>query len=334
MSWYAVDAVGDAFDATKQFLTPLDARQWLRLTLVVFFLGGTGGTGGPTASLSSSSGGPSTTAADVPPSVTPEELVPAVLAVATVAFVLGLLYLLVGSLMEFVFVEALRRRHVRIRRAADQHFERGIQLFAFRVALGLLVGVPALGVVLAVLSVAGGGPFRVSLLALAVLAPLLVLLGFLVALVDGFTTNFVVPTMIQRNVGVLAGWRTFWPTLTEQWRQFAVYVLVRFVLSLAVGLVASVVGGVVGAVLFAPVALLGVVILPAFGGIDVLLSNSLALAAAGLLLAGYAVTLMALLSAVLVPVQTYLRYHALFVLGDTNRSLDLIPEFRRAIRDE
>lgn len=332
MSWYAVDAVDDAFDATKRLLTPLDARQWLKLTLVVFFLGGTGGTGGPSASFSSSSGGSSNTLADVPPFVSPEELVPVVLAVAAVAFVVGLLYLFVGSLMEFVFVESLRRRRVRIRRDADQHFERGVQLFGFRVALGLLVAVPAVGVVLAVLSAAGSGPFRVSLLTLAVLGPLLVFLAFFVALVDGFTTNFVVPTMIQRNAGVLAGWRTFWPTLTGQWRQFVVYVFVRLVLSLAVGLVASIVGGVIGAVLFAPLAVFGFVFIPAVGGIEVLLSNSLALVAAGLLLAGYVVTMMAVLAAVLVPLQTYLRYHALLVLGDTNGSLDLIPELRRTIR--
>ncbi|WP_158056886.1 DUF7544 domain-containing protein [Halorussus halophilus] len=331
MSWYAVDAVGDAYDVTKQFLAPLDARQWLKLALVVFFLGGTGGTGGPSASFSSSSSS-STTPANVPPFVSPEELVPVVLAVAAVAFVLGLLYLAVGSLLEFVFVESLRRRRVKIRRDADQHFERGVQLFGFRVALGLLVGIPALGVVLAVLSVAGGGPFRVSLLTLAVLAPLLVLLGFFVALVDGFTTNFVVPTMIQRNAGVLDGWRTFWRTLREQWRQFGVYVLVRFVLSMAVGLLASIVGGVVGAVLFAPLAVFGVVFLPAVGGIEALFSNSLALAVAGLLLVGYVVTLLAVLAIVLVPVQTYLRYHSLLVLGDANSSLDLIPDLRRKIR--
>jgi hypothetical protein len=34
-----------------------------------------------------------------------------------------------------------------------------------------------------------------------------------------------------------------------------------------------------------------------------------------------------------VPVRTYLRYHALLVLGDTDREFDLIPDLRREIRD-
>jgi len=34
-----------------------------------------------------------------------------------------------------------------------------------------------------------------------------------------------------------------------------------------------------------------------------------------------------------VPVQTYLRYYALFVLGDTNDAFDVIADRRRAVRE-
>ena len=43
MSLHALDDIGDALDATKSLLLPVDPPQWLRLALVVFFIGGGGG---------------------------------------------------------------------------------------------------------------------------------------------------------------------------------------------------------------------------------------------------------------------------------------------------
>ncbi|MFC7080567.1 DUF7544 domain-containing protein [Halorussus caseinilyticus] len=257
MPWYAVEDLDDALDATKSLLTPFDARQWLKLALVVFFLGNASSGSSWTAGSSTDAppdappgpAGPTGVEVDLPFAF--GEVLPVVLGIVAVALVVGLVYSLVGSVMEFVFVESLRRQRVRIRPYADQHFGQALRLFAFRVALGLLVVVPVLGILASVVSFAGGQPgFSVGLL--AVFVPLLIFLGIAVAVVDGFTTNFVVPVMILKNVGILDGWRRFWPALTGQWEQYGVYVLVRFGLALAVGLLASVVGGIVGALLAAP----------------------------------------------------------------------------------
>ncbi|NEU57052.1 hypothetical protein [Halorussus sp. MSC15.2] len=343
MPWYAVEALDDAFDATKALLTPLDARQWLALAFVVFFLGNAGA-GGTSVTAGGSSGAPAD-GPQVGPGGPPGqmgwegdlpfafgEILPIIAGVVAVALVVGLLYVLVGSVMEFVFVESLRRQRVRIRRYADQHFGQAVGLFAFRAVLGMVVALPALGLILGGVSVATGGP-SVALGAVVLLVPLLVVAGLVVALVDGLTVSFVVPVMILRDVGILDGWRRFWPTLTGQWKQYAVYVLVRFGLSLVVGTVASVVGGVVGAVLFAPFAALGVVSVPALGGPEAILSNPVAVALGVALLLGYLALMTAVLAAVFVPVQTYLRYHALLVLGDTEGDLDLIPELRGDVRE-
>jgi hypothetical protein len=338
MPWYAVAALDDALDATKALLTPLEGRQWLKLTLVVFFLGNAGG-GSPSATAGSSNGGP-TPGGGLPGSIGIEtdfpfefaEVLPVVLAVAAVALVVGLLYALVGSVMEFVFVESLRRQRVRVRDYVDQHFGRALGLFVFRVALGLLVAVPALGVVAGVLSFAGVG-LGLPVGLLVVFAPLLVLLGIAVALVDAFTVNFVVPVMIRKDVGIIAGWRRFWPALTADWKQYGVYAVVRFVLALAVGLLASIIGGIVGTVLLAPLAVVGVLTFPVLGGAAGILTNPIGLAVAVLVALSYLTLLTAALAVALVPIQTYLRYHALLVLGDTESDFDLIPELRREIRD-
>jgi len=336
MPWYAVEALDDAFDATKALLTPLDARQWLKLTLVVFFLGSNGG--GSSFGASGSTGGPADGPGMAPGPAEFEapaafgDALPVLVGVVAVGLVVGLLYVLAGTVMEFVFVETLRRQHVRLRSYADQHFGRALQLFVFRVALGLVVAVPAVLLVVSVVGLATGGP-EFSLGLFVLLIPLLALLGFLVAAIDAFTTNFVVPVMILKNVGVIGGWRRFWPTLTREWKQYGVYALVRVVLAFAVGLVASAVGAIVGALLVAPLAVAGAVAIPALGGLDAFLSNPVAVGVVVLLALAYLVLLMAALAVVFVPVRTYLRYHALLVLGDTDREFDLIPELRREIRE-
>jgi len=85
--------------------------------------------------------------------------------------------------------------------------------------------------------------------------------------------------------------------------------------------------------LVAPLAIVGIVAVPALGGFGAILSNPVALAVAGLLALSYVVVLTAALAVVFVPIQTYLRYHSLVVLGDTEAEFDLIPDLRREIRE-
>ena len=341
MPWYAVEALDDAYDATRTLLTPFDARQWLRLALVVFFVG-SAGSGGPSAAVGGSTGDPS----GVPPGssgpfgppgdaalpFSPAEALPFVIVLLGVALVLGLLYVLIASIMEFVLVESLRRQRVRVRQYADQHLGRALGLFAFRLALGLLVVLPVAVVALVALSLAAGeSPIAVGVVAVSL--PVLVLLGLVVAVVDTVTTNFVVPVMIQKNVGIVEGWRRFWPTLTDDSKQYGVYGLVWIVLVLAVGVLGSVVGGVVAAIVAAPVVVVGFFTRPVLGGPMAILSNPVGLAVAAALLFGYLVVLLAAMAIVFVPVRSYLGYHALLVLGDSDADLDLIPDLRREIRE-
>jgi len=338
MSWYAVAALDDAFDATKSLLTPLDAGQWLRLALVAFFLGNVGG-GGPSATAGSSTPGPSVALPDGSSgpladllSMEAGRLLPVAVAVASVALAVGLAYALVGSVMEFVFVESLRRRRVRIARYADQHRWRALGLFGFRLALGLAVVVPATAVsAAAVAAVVSGTVVPLALVVASV--PVVVGLLAVAVAVDAFTTGFVVPVMVRTNRGVVGAWRLFWPTLTGQWQQFGVYALVRAGLGVVIGALASVVGGVVGAVVLAPLVALGA--LSALGLADpvAVLSNPVGLALAVLAGLSYVVVLTAATAVAFVPVRAFVRYHALFVLGEAEPRFDLLPDLRRELRE-
>ena len=333
MTLYAVDAIDDAVAATRSFLWPFDVGRWLRLALVVFFVGGTGGSA-PAQFGGGASTGPGSQPGSPPQLPAPETVLPggvellvigAVLA-AIVVLVLGLLF--VGSVMEFVFVESLRREAVSIRRYWRDRWRAGVRLFGFRLLLGA-VTLTLAGAVLApalLPALSGDASVAVGLLLLA--APVLVGLAVVSGLVGGFTTNFVVPVMLVEERSVVSAWRRFWPVLTGQWKQYAAYVALAFVLRIATGVVSAVAvvfGVIAAAIPFGITGTVGVALL------SVATPVGAALIAVSVLLFVLAVVAVALL--VSVPVQTYLRYYALFVLGDTDAEFDLIAERRRAVRE-
>ncbi|RBI64507.1 hypothetical protein DMJ13_08520 [halophilic archaeon] len=340
MVWYAVEALDDAVEPVRSLLFPLDVRQWLKLAFVVLFLGGSGatppmtGTGTP----GGVDGGTVTTDdAFVAPDgsfVPSETLVAAAVALVLLGLLVALAFALVGSVMEFAFFESLRRQRVHVRRYARDNLRKGLGLFAFRVVLFLVVFVPVVGLALLLFPGLATGSPAVVVGALALFVPAFVVLSFVVALVDGFTTNFVVPVMLLRDEGVLDGWRTFWPTLRREWKQFAVFALLRIVLAIAAGIAVSLVGGFLAAVVLVPFAVVAVGVVVGFGGVSALISSTAGLVVAGLLAVAYVAVFLFVLAVVRVPVQAYLRYYALLVLGDADAALDLIPDLRSDVRGE
>ncbi len=334
MSWYAVEALDDAIETTKAFLLPVEARTWLKLAIIVLFLGGSSvspPTGGGNTQFSG--GEPGGSAPEIPVSM--DTIVTLAIIIVAVAILLWMIFTLIGSLMEFAFVESLRSRDVHVRQYLRRYFGQGLRLFGFRFVLFTLIILPIVGFVLIfVPSLLSGSP-DIALGSLFLFIPILLLLGLVVALVDGLTTNFVVPVMILQNRGVLPGWRAFWPTLRREWKQYGMYVLLRFALSIAAGIVVSLVGGIVSIVLLIPFAILGLIAYAAVGSpttFSAITSNTPLLASFGLLTVVYGLLSIFAFAVIRVPVQTYLRYFSLLVLGDTNAEFDLIPELRETVR--
>lgn len=290
MSWYAVDALEGAFDESKSLLQPFEAGVWLRFAVIVLFTGG-----------SSVGRSPTMVVDNVPLGALDPSLVPlqfGVLLALGVAFVA--LFGVVGAVLELVFVDALRTRDVRLAGPFGHHVGAGLRLFGFRLCLWAAVALPLLavgGVALTTLQQRA----IVPLFWLVFLLPVLGLLLLAALVVSAFTTGFVVPLMADRGVGVLDGWRAFWPALSAEWREFGVFVLVRLALAVVAALAASIVAG----AFLAPVALLAGVSLfgPGIGTLGLVLA----------LATGVALALVVLV-AVRVPIGVYMRYHSLLVL--------------------
>jgi hypothetical protein len=333
MTLYALDAIDDAIDATRTFLWPFDRGRWARLALVVFFLGGVGGVNPFQFAGSGGTGGGGGPEAPPPGTVDsfampggPELAIIGLIVAIVVG--LALLFAFVGSVMEFVFVESLRREEVTVRRYWSDHWGRGVRLFLFRLVVGVLtfglVGLLVVAVLAPVLF--GSGDVSFGLLALAI--PVGIAVGIVSGLVSGFTTMFVVPVMLAEERSLLSAWRRFWPTMTGQWKQYVTYAVMGFVLQIAGGIAASIVTVVAAVVLAIPAVLLGLL-----GAGLLSVSHVAGWVVIGVVAALFVLALLVVGLLVTVPVQTFLRYYALFVLGDTNEAFDLIPERRRAIRE-
>jgi hypothetical protein len=328
MSLHAFDDVDDALQAARGLLTPIDRGLWLRLALVVFFIGGGGGFSFP--------GGFNAPASDVPtdggapaPDVGTDLLV-LVAAIVVAALLFGLVLLFVGSVMEFVFVESLGTETPQVRAYWGRHWRRGLRLFGFRLGIGLL-GLLLFGG-LALLAFApvllGGAGVGAALGLFVVLVPVFLILALVFGVVNSLTTAFVVPVMMIEDRGVLSAWRRLWPTVRGRWKETAAYVVVAWLFGVGLGIAAGIAIAVAGFVLAIPFLVLGAVV--GFG----LSFSTPALVVIGLLAVVYALLMLVVVALVRVPVQTYLRYYALFVLGDVEPAFDAVPDQRRAVRSD
>lgn len=331
MSLYAFDGVEDALAATRAFLLPFDLRRWLKLAFLMFFIGGAGGTN--PMQFGNTGGGsvpnqPGGGTGGMPsfPSIGGSEL--AVIGAVVGAILLVLLLLaLVGAVFEFVFVESLRQEQVSIRAYWGEYRNRGVRLFGFRLITGLVFLAIVLGALGAVFYpiLSGTGNFSFGLFALVLLV--IIGLAFLNGLFQGFTTEFVVPVMLLENCGVIAGWKRLWPTLTGEWKEYAGYVVMRFVLQIAAGILVGIALLIAGIIVAIPLGILGVV------GFSVVQSQPIlgwGLVAVAVLVGGLAFLLLSLFASV--PIQTFMRYYALLVLGETNEMFDAVSEQRLAVQ--
>ncbi|NGM71583.1 hypothetical protein G6M89_21805 [Natronolimnobius sp. AArcel1] len=316
----AVDDLSDAIDATRELLLPVQVGLWIKLAIVVFFIGGSLGMSG---SVPAGDVGPvaDETAVDAPIDEIPDKIIALAAVIVVILLALWFIYNALGAIMEFVFVESLRSRAVHVRRYMGQNLWRGLRLFGFRLVLGAIalgiVAIPALSVVL------GTSTPEAALESLIPFVLLAIPVYLIYAILMRFTSEFVVPVMLLEERGVLSAWRRFWPTLTGNLGQFVVYLvlvwILQFVINFAAGFV--ILFGVVAIAI--PFIILGV-LAAMLGEIGLWIAGALAVVAL--------VVVLLFVALVQMPIRTYFQYYALLLLGDRNPELDLISELRTTIR--
>ncbi len=311
---YAIDTLGDAFAITKRYFGALGSVGWLKLALVVLFLGGITVT---------------TQFFNVPMEAIAEgvdnpDIRWLAAAVLLVVLVIYGAFRYLAALLEFVFVESLRSEAIHLRRYGRANLGRALWLLAFRVLLwlGLIVAlaIPVSAVIL------GGNVTDVAdvtnqQLAFIILSAIGIGVGWYA--VYTLTTAFVVPIMLQQACGPIAAWRRFVPTLASNWSGTVGYLLIAWLIGFAFWMLFAMIGFFLtffGIIAFVPVALLFEAIHP-----------NLVWVAVVLLVLAY-LAYQYVVAALEAPVRSFVRYHALLILGDTDDALDLIPEQRTGVR--
>ncbi|MFP4632128.1 MAG: hypothetical protein ACLFMT_01665 [Halobacteriales archaeon] len=244
MSWYAVDALGDASDETKEFLWPFDARQWLKLAVIVFFAGGGGGFGSMmnnAGSWNQPGAGPGMgdgTGAGyaeferaVSEALNDPEVVRLIAAVAVVFFVVLLLFQYLSSVFSFVFYRVVDDEDVRIRAPFREHAVDGAKYMVFQL---LVLGV-VLGGFVAVAAAFFADPGLGFGLLLAV-----ILLWLLVSVVALFVHTLALPTMVREDAGFVEALHVTGGRVRAEWKQALVFLLANVVVSIAAGVVVAV----------------------------------------------------------------------------------------------
>jgi hypothetical protein len=246
------------------------------------------------------------------------------------ALALGLCILYLRSVFRFILVDSLVNREVSLGRAWSALRPLGRSYFWW--LAGTLAGLVTVFSLMVIVALPGlqaasascpGKLFATA--SLALILSLIVLLGLAVALLITLTDDLVVPLMYADRLPLPSAWRELWHKMRLDPTSFAVYILLRFVLSVGVSvavllfLVPLLVGLFSGAVIVAAVVVLA---LHWVGLTWVWSLPTIGLALAALLL--LSALLIILLSAVGMPGQVFLQDFSLRFIAARSPSLETL----------
>jgi hypothetical protein len=277
MSWYALEEIDEAISETKDMLLPFDLGMWSKLALIVFLTGSgfnmPSGTGGNYPSQDYSGGEydfgnfdstqlpeSSTHMMDQPPAdfsnmmtgMASAGVTSAVIAVViAVMLLIGLPLMFLSSIFEFIFYQSLIDKDVKIRKNFSEHFWKGARYFGFQLVY-ILAFLGVIGLAAAALMISNAAFLLGVLLALPIV--------FVLGIFSGLTHDFVLLRMMEADEKLIEAWKSFWPTLKEEWRQVAVYLVVKFLIGLFIGIAAAIVMLIIVVLLLIPFGIFTVIL--------------------------------------------------------------------------
>lgn len=256
MSWYAIEAIDEAVEDTRELLLPFDSGTWLRLALLVVFTGGGIGFVNPVSFAPSSFDveqdydpgtdyNPETGAAfstnDSMQNQTGMASESTSLSNALIVLILlaiaGLVTLgfYISSVFEFIYYQSLLDRDVSIRSNFRKHWMNGLRYIVFELVYLVFVASVVISLVLIFMASPLFGFFS-----LFVAIPVLLLL----AVFAGLVHDFVLPSMIKEKKGLITSFSRIWPDIREQWREVVVYLVVKIGIGIAIGIGVATLSGV------------------------------------------------------------------------------------------
>ena len=319
----AFNPVSTALDRTKKLLfEPFDAWLWLKLVIIMFFVGSGGSSFNPTNALQYTTGDDGEFSGELFTNGISSILADTTLLILIVLLILAVLVLTLifsylRGVFSFVFIDALTTGQASIIRQFRENMGRGFKVFLFNVAVMLVSITVALVLIILLLLtifwlIGMGDPetARVGFVMLAVGILLLTIVGFIVfsvvlGLITGFFYDFAVPLMRFKNMGLIESIRHVISLVAKEPVEFLVYIAVRWALEAVVGFIIGIIYLCIFAVFIAVGLILAMLAIAAAEVSMWLVIPFILLFAAGL---GLLILLMALLT---MPVGVYFRYFSL-----------------------
>jgi hypothetical protein len=335
--WIAWDAIESAMTKTRQMLfEPFDLTKWVKLAIILFFIG-SGGSGVSNFNSNPSSsnfGGFDDTQSDVKLDAFVEEAVSGVsafvdqymtyivLAVLAILLVI-VLFSYISNVMQFVFVESVVRNHVTIRAYIRNNLGNGLRLFILNWTLGIVFLIAIILSLLPALSAILDGDISAVFFGSFILFFVVFVLGIIILAILGSFINLAIPLMLYENVGILKALSKVISTAVHSIPQVLVYWLIRGVLGIIIGIVAVIIGLIVFLIAGLVLLLIGIAVylilmLLGFGFPDMTV-----LIVLGLLFVASILALIFLAILATVPLPVFMKYHTLLFLR--NWYADIVP---------
>ena len=307
---YAFNRLDGAFQRTRSLLWPIKWGVWLRLALIALFVGG--GVSFPNTSGYDFGEG------DLPPGFAESlpDIAPLIVAFILVVLAIALVWWIIGTVMQFVFVDMLRTGEIHIRPFFGERLGKGVRLFLFEAALTQILILAMMVFILMLVGIGGSGIGGAALI--LVFLPFVLVAALLFGIVFHLTHDFVVPIMIREDCGVIEGWRRLFGMISENVWQTVVDIVTRLVLGLVAGIAQAVLVILAMLIVAIPFILIGIVLLAALQA-----GNYVLLLA---LLIPYLVIAIPVALLIAVPFVTFFRYYGLLVLEGLAPEYRLLPE--------
>lgn len=299
MSWYALENLDEAMEKTKDLMLPFDLMTWTKIAIIALLAAGVGLPSAPSVPIQGDQGSNVYTP-DSDFQTTPDvgtdlgELTGAATAgetgLAAVLVILAVLFagffMYISSVFQFIYYQTVLDGKPSIIENFRKHAYRGLRYLGFQLVFLLFV-LATLVIPLAGLSVNA---------ALGLLLLILVWIPIVIAaaVFSGLVHDIALLRMMEAEEGLIEAWRNVWPDIKGQWRQVAVYIVVKFFIGMAIGIATFMI--VIAVVIF---------LLIPFGIVGFLASMAHPLLLALTIIAG-ALTFAVIMTYVRAPFSTYL----------------------------
>lgn len=311
--YYAFTEIDRAIQSTKELLWPFHAGVWLRLALIAFFVGA----GGGFPQGFSYSDGDFFNGIGTPTTLPPSPGISGLLIAGIGLVILAVLvYTLIGAILQFVFVDCIRTRNVHLTEPFKERLGKGFRLFLFETGVTILLMLMIAAIMLPVILVFIDPAILPRTMVLLLLIPALIILALIIGIIMLFTIDFVVPIMIKEDCGVIEGWRNLLRTLSDQWMQALVYLIVRVLAGIGAGIVMAIITFIALAIITIPFVIIGFLLY-----LIMVVPASFLL----LLLMPFMILAIPAILFITVPFITFFRTYSLKVLGRLSERYVLLP---------